>query len=101
NVFIFLIVRLCFCFASTRLSLPVLRQRRCPSRCLSGNPVIEGVFLHVVGPGGRRHAAIKDGVPLKAEGHELHLKDFILQESSNRITMSKKSGGEILKRGGG
>ena len=37
----------------------MLRQRRCPSRCLSGNPVIEGVFLHVVGPGGRRHAAVR------------------------------------------
>lgn len=31
----------------------------CLSGCLSGNPVVEGVFLHVVRPGGGRHAAVR------------------------------------------
>lgn len=34
-------------------------QGRRLSGCLSGNPVVEGVLLHVVRPGGGRHAAVR------------------------------------------
>lgn len=42
-----------------RLSLSRGLSGRRPSGCLSGNPVVEGVLLHVVRPRGGRHAPVR------------------------------------------
>lgn len=51
---------LLLCFSAIVASVQrVLGPGCCLSRCLSGNPVVKGVLLHVVGPGGGRHAAVR------------------------------------------
>lgn len=50
----------CSCYSVIVTSVwSVGRQGFCLSGCLSGNPVVEGVLLHVVRPGGGRHAAVR------------------------------------------
>lgn len=71
----------------------------CLSGRLSGNAVVEGVFLHVVGPGGRRHAAVRiQQDPEAAHDQEAQEDEEDEEEDKGRPLLQGEEGGG---RGGG
>lgn len=77
-----------------RLSLTFGRQGCCLSGCLSGNPVVEGVLLHVVRPGGGRHAPVRvQEDPETAHDQQAQEDEEDEDEDEGRPLLEREEGG--------
>lgn len=66
----------------------------CLSGCLSGNAVVEGILFHVVGPGGRRHAAVRvQKDPEAADDQEAQEDEEDEEEDKGRPLLQGEKGG--------
>lgn len=86
-----------------RLSLTVYCRGCCLSGCLSGNPVVERVLLHVVRPGGGRHAAVRvQKDPETADNQQAQEDEEDEDEDEGRpLLEGEEGGGRRGGRGGG
>ena len=77
-----------------RLSLTFGCQGCCLSGCLSGNPVVEGVLLHVVRPGGGRHAPVRvQEDPETADDEQAQEDEEDEDEDEGRPLLEREEGG--------
>ena len=96
---------LCFTLGVTVASVqPVDGQGCCLSGCLSANPVVEGVLLHVVRPGGGRHAAVrvqKDPETADDQQTQEDEEDEDKDEGRSLLEREERGGGRRGRGGGG
>lgn len=90
-------MRLCLCFTLSVIVAsvePVDGQGCCLSGCLSANPVVEGVLLHVVRPGGGRHAPVRvQKNPETADDQQAQEDEEYEDEDEGRPLLEREEGG--------